>query len=245
MLKKWLITVSIIAVILIVILAIIGTRFVDYNEIVRAKTEAQQMKATRDSLLAEVRWRDSIKVELQEQASMLFTETERLRDIVYDLEKARAAEQLAVRRLRTSDDLEKKLLETFPEIAESDMGVIEVYNEATGKTLQYLRVPLWFSQTFIIDHENALSYKEQKVTLDTIDLLNKEIITLKDSIYDLEKANRYAYQTGYDDAFTKYQALNEKYIDQLKKPRFSFELPHVGLMVGMAAGGVLLGSQLK
>ena len=49
-------------------------------------------------------------------------------------------------------ELKQRLLENFPESGGSDWGVKDVFNEENGIEIEYLLVPLWFSETFIIDH---------------------------------------------------------------------------------------------
>ena len=61
-------------------------------------------------------------------------------------------------RLLAIGRMEKKFLETFPEIAPDKLRLFEEYDRQYEVSIQYLGVPLWFSETFIIDHQNANSY---------------------------------------------------------------------------------------
>jgi chromosome segregation ATPase len=241
-LKKFLIAVCVFAVLLLVSLSYITARFVDHEEILRAKTETAHLRASRDSLRVEVANRDAQEHILQTQVSRLQSEANELRDLVDELEHERAEKQLTVRRLRRKTDLMNRLRETFPEMAASDWGVTEVYNEDEDVSLDYLLIPLWFSETFIIDHQNSESYRAQRDTLCAIDSLTTQASVLKDSIFYLERENRLAFQNGYENAFAKYEACNEKYINLLQKPpKITLGLPKLGWVAASAAGGIVAG----
>ena len=242
MLKKFLIAVCVFAVLLLVALSYITARFVDHEEIMRAKTEAAQLRASRDSLRVEVANRDAQQRVLQTQVSQLQGEAKELRTRVNELEQERVEKQLTVRRLRRKTDLLHRLKETFPEMAYSDWGVTEVYNEDEDIHIEYLLVPLWFSETFIIDHQNSELYRAQRDTLWALDSLTTQVGVLQDSIFHLERENRLAFQNGYDNALAKYEALNEKYINLLQKPpKITLGLPKLGWVAASAAGGIALG----
>lgn len=237
--KNSFISVSIIAVLLAIAISYILGRNGNYDEIVKAKMEMMQMKSTRDSILAFAAIKDSMQNMLKTEISHLKFEADLLRFKVDSLEEARAEQQLSVRRLRKKEDLQIRLRETFPEMAYSDWGVTEVFNEKAKISVEYLLVPLWFSETFIIDHQNADNYKKQRDKLKELDTLNVQVASLKDSIITLVEQKAEAYKTGYDDAYGKYEILNQKYIDELKKPAFG--LPQWGAIVGAAAAGYLVG----
>ena len=55
-----------------------------------------------------------------------------------------------------------------------------------GPTLNYILVPAWFSETLIIDHQNAVSWREQKDKLLAVDSLQLGVSALQDSILRLE-----------------------------------------------------------
>jgi len=164
------------------------------------------------------------------------------------LETARQTAQLSVRRLRRPEELAARVVATFPEIAGSDWGVTEVMSDRGGGApigIQYLVVPLWFSETFIIDHQNAGNYKAQITRLHGMDSLQVQTIALKDTIIRLEKEKTEAYRAGYDSAYQKYEALNADYIKTLKNPRISLRLPGVAALLGSAAAGAVVGAAVK
>ncbi len=230
---KWLI---ILVAVFAVVFAYFGGVWQNKDKIHRAELEMQKMRYMKDSLQSEVKFRDSLQVQLKSEVSAHKNEAEALRDQVQMLEEKRKEEQLSVRRLRKKEDLQEKLRQTFPEMAESDWGVTEVMNEEFGVSIEYLLVPLWFSETFIIDHQNAASWLQQKDKLLAVDSLNTFIISLQDSIYSLEKLNRLAYEKGYNIAFFKYDSLNSEYIKELKKGKINWGWQAAGLIGGGVIG---------
>ena len=229
---KWLI---VLVAVFAIVFAYFGGLWQNKEKIHQAELDMQKMCFMKDSLETEVRFRDSLQVMLKNEVSVYKNEADALRSQVVLLEEKRQEAQLSVRRLRKKEDLQAKLRQTFPEMAESDWGVTEVRNEEFGVSLEYLLLPLWFSETFIIDHQNAASWKAQKDKLLSVDSLNIQIITLQDSIYILEHLNRQAYEKGYNVAFLKYESLNNEYIKELKKGKINWGWQSAGII----GGGVL------
>ncbi len=245
MLKKALIVVSIIAGILAIVVTYLWAGNINREEIHRAELEMQQLRASRDSIKAVVAFKDSLQSLMHAQLKELQVQTDLLRNQVEQLEKARAREQLTVRSIRKKGELQKKFLNTFPELAHSDWGVTEVLNKENGITIKYLLVPLWFSETFIIDHQNAILYKKQRDKLILVDSLQQQVSILKDSLLVLEQQKAEAYRNGYAAAFTKYEALNDKYIRVLRKPpKIEWGLPQWGVVAAGVAAGVFIGTQV-
>jgi len=245
-LKKGLITVSVIAGLLAIALSFILGRGIDREEIHRAQLEMQQLRASRDSIETLVAIKDSMQNILSARVEDLTSQTDRLRSEVQVLEQERAENQLTVRNIRKKEDLQNRLAETFPEMAESDWGVTEVYNEEFDVEVEYLLVPLWFSETFIIDHQNSESYKQQVNRFSEIDSLHQHVSVLKDSLFTLEREKAEAYQIGYQEAFTKYEDINAKYIELLEQPpSIDLGIPKWGVIGASIGAGVLVGSQIK
>jgi TolA-binding protein len=245
-LKKGLITVSVIAGLLAIALSFILGRGIDREEIHRAQLEMQQLRASRDSIETLVAIKDSMQNVLSARVEDLTSQTDRLRREVEILEEERAENQLTVRNIRKKEDLQNRLAETFPEMAESDWGVTEVYNEEFDVGVEYLLVPLWFSETFIIDHQNSESYKQQVDRFTEIDSLHQQVSVLKDSLFTLEREKTEAYQRGYQEAFAKYEDINAKYIDLLEQPpSIDLGVPKWTVIGASIGAGVLAGSQLK
>ncbi len=245
MLKKPLIAVGGFAVLLMLALSYITARYVDKEEIMRTKIEIERLKAFRDSIYAVIAFKDSLQKLLNNRVIDLQTEARSLRQQVDSLEELRKREQLSVRNLRKKEDLLKELKQTYPEMADSvwsDWGVTEVYNEKADVSIEYLLIPLWFTQTFIIEHQNSESYKKQKDKLALVDSLQNTVSALKDSLSYLKKEIIAAYKAGYDEAYAKYDTLSRKYIKLLEKPpQIKFGFPSIPTIITSAALGVAAG----
>lgn len=244
MLKNPLTVVIFIAVILLLFIAYFGGLWQNKEKIHAAELEMEKMRSMRDSLQTVVAYRDSLENLIEGEISSKKDEAEVLRQQVYRLEEERKEKQFTVRSLRKKEDLQNKFKETFPEVANSDWGVTEVFNEQHGVGIEYLLIPLWFNETFIIDHNNSKLYQAQKDKLLLVDSLNQFVIILQDSVLVLEKLNRKAYEDGYNIAYVKYEDLNEKYINELQKGKIDWTLQAAGF-VGGGIIGVLIGRGTK
>src|SRR5262245_22230588 len=181
--KKALITVVVIAVLLLVGFTYVSARFVDRGKIERLQAEHAQLSRQRDSILTYARTRDSLQAILTDSVHVLTTQTSALRDTVRQLEKSRQATVVAIRHLRQTPELQARVATVFPEVARaSHWGVTEIYDEKERISLEYIFFPAWFAETFLIDHENALNYKQQVGKLSVLDTLNTQVIKLKDSV---------------------------------------------------------------
>ena len=245
MIKKALIAVSAIAILLMVTVSYLTARFVDHKEILRAKDEAEQLKKSRDSILSAVGARDTIQQALKAQGDSFRTVAFGLQRRVDSLEIERAAAQLGVRELRTGEAQEEKFRKTFPAFSRR-MRVTDWFDADSRESVRYLMVPLAAAESFIIDRQDAISFRQQRDTLLTIDSLHRQVIGLQDSIVHLEHANRLAFQQGYDSAFARYEDISHKYITLLEKPpQVKFGLPSWGTILVSAAAGVVVGTQIK
>lgn len=241
---KLLIGISAAAVLLLVTSTFLFGLTRNHSEVARVRAEADLVRAERDSIRALIAANESIQRELGRQRDEAEAEAGELRGQVALLESERAARQLSVRRLRRPDDLRAKLVETFPEMAASEWGVTDVHNEAENVSVQYLLIPLWFSETFIIDHQNAESWRQQRDRLSSVDSLQRRVVSLQDSVQRLEEQKVLALQTGYTNVFDRYERLNQQYIAELRKPRLSLGST-LGLCLGTAGAGILAGALVK
>ena len=167
-------------------------------------------------------------------------EAERLRDSVTALERRRAAQQLTVRRIRTVGVLQDRLRAAYPELGDAAWGLMTVpLDDGDTLGLEYLLVPAWFAETFVIDHANAQSWRAQKDRLLAVDSLRLAITALQDSVTRLEAANAAAYQAGYHAAYAGYRDLSQRYIAELNKPRI--RLPSAIALLGAVGVGVVVG----
>lgn len=201
------------AVVLVVFAFLLGSN-ANKEEIERVEAQMQDMKFQRDSIKAFVAFKDTMQHILQKRITELETDADNLREQVKILETIRKKEQLEVRMLKTPVDLKNKFASTFPELPAEKIKIFEEYVSEVDISLQYFGVPLWFSETFIIDHNNAISYKEQKHKLETLDTLNLIVISLQDKVLVLEKEKSEAYRVGYDSAYVHYMEISKLYINE-------------------------------
>ena len=212
----------------------------DRKAIANAQAEAAHLMGERDSLLAVVEGHEA------EQAVLTRERTERedaitaLRDSIAGLERERAEGRLATRQIRTTDTLLDRFRAAFPAV-DSTVGLTTVAADV-GDTLglEYLMVPAFFAETFLIDRANATSWRAQRDELLVMDSLRAAVAVLQDSITQLTRAEYQAFRAGYDSAYGAYHALNTRYIAELRKPRWQFGST-VGFLLGAGAGIVVGG----
>jgi hypothetical protein len=236
--RKTLLVLVVAGVVLLLLLnAVAGNR----KAIARAEAEAARLGTERDSIVAAVRQREREQAALVVEREAYETEAARLRDSVTALERRRAAQQLTVRRIRTVGALQDRLRAAFPELGDAGWGLTTVpLDDGDTLGLEYLLVPAWFAETFVIDHANAESWRAQKDKLLAVDSLRLVVNALQDSVTRLEAANAAAYQAGYQTAYAGYRELSERYVAELKKPRI--RLGSVLGLIGAAGVGVVIGS---
>jgi hypothetical protein len=241
-LKKIAVGASVVALALTMVVVFLGTALGAAPRIARAEAEAAFLREQRDSVLTIVSANDSLQRELSAVRATMGAEVERLEGVVLRLESERQGQQLSVRMISSKPDLQARLRRTFPEMSDSEWAVTDVYDEENDVGIEYLRVPLWFAETFIVDHQNAESYKAQADTSASVINLQKRISALQDSVFALERDSRQAYQNGYEAAYTRYEVLNGDYIRLLKQPRVSLGWKGgVGTMLGTFGLGMLVG----
>ena len=229
-------------VVLLLLVCYLLTRFQNQDEIARVKEEVSSLEREKDSIQAVLATNAVIQQSLALTREDKEAEVTVLRDYVDLLERQRQESALTVRRIRKTSDLQARLDLTFPEMARSNWGLTTIPFEP-GDTLglEYFLIPAWFTETFIIDHENAEFWREQKDKLLAVDSLRVQVAALQDSIATLFTLNTLALQTGYDNASSEYRDMSTRYIAELRKPRFSLGST-VGLCLGAAGVGVVIGT---
>lgn len=70
-------------------------------------------------------------------------------------ERRLAETRLSVGKLRRKSGLESRFRASYPPLADAAWGLVDVYDERSREYEEYLLVPVWMSETFIIDHQNA------------------------------------------------------------------------------------------
>jgi hypothetical protein len=237
-------TISGLAIVLLVALVWFWARSIDEDRIRELETEMVNLRASRDSITTVVAYKDSLQAIIRDRTDELQAEAQDLRDEVDRLEDQRREKELEVRRLNTFAAEEGKFLETFPALRNTARLMTVRRDEFD---LQFIGIPLAATETFVIDHQDALSYRAQRDTLLQLDALNQEVVALKDSVFILEQEKTQAYAAGYADAFGKYEALNAEYIATLQNPCVDV-FPNqstaiiaggIGLVAGVALGAVV------
>ncbi len=231
-----------------VALATVAGLFVAFRSnhaaVAAARADAVRFRDQRDSLVSVVRRREQEQAALTVRLEKHREEANGLRDSVTALERRRTITQLGVRRLRTTGALVDRLRAVFPELGDTAWGLTTLpIGDGDTLGLEYLMVPAWFAETFIIDRENAESWREQKERLLAVDSLRVLVAALQDSLLRLETANAASYEKGYRAAYGAYQDLSQRYVAELAKPRF--ELPSPLGLIGAAAVGLVVGRVLR
>ena len=212
--------------------------------IARARNQATHLAGQRDSLAEVVRRREAEQAALGIRIETHQADAQRLRDSVIALERRRAAAQLTVRQIQTVGALQKQLRASFPELGDSAWGITTVPLEPRDTIgIEYLMVPAWFAETFVMDHQNAESWRAQKDQLLAVDSLRLVVIALQGSVTRLVAANAEAYQTGYQAAYAGYQDLSGRYVAQLRKPRIT--LGRSIEVIAAAGAGFLLAGAIR
>jgi hypothetical protein len=225
-------------VLLLLLVSYMVARIQAQQEIARVKLEAEQLRAEKDSIEQVVARHTETQARLAEQRDEKEVQVALLRELVTHLERESRAGQLTVRRITKTSALQSRLEQTFPELAAAHWGVTNIpFDTSDTLGIEYFLIPAWFTETFIIDHQNALLYEQQKHKLFAVDSLQRQIASLGDSLLILEEGKTLALQAGYSNAFLGYQGLSERYIAELRKPRFS-----LGSTVGVCLGAAGLGA---
>ena len=229
-----------IAAILLVILAYMFGTNNNKERIEQLIEEKTRLETQKEAVERKAEENSKIQEQLSTEVDTLSAQRDRLKNEVVELEKARLANQLSVRRLRNSDEQIKKLIDTYPQLNERNVFIFEhpINKEGTLK-MDYAGIPSAFVETFIIEHDRADKYLKEKTVLDNAVKLGDEIIVLKDSIYVLEKEKFQIYKTAYEDAYNAYMKINGDFIEELKKSKFDFG--HWGAIAGGAVAGYLMG----
>lgn len=213
--KNALIGVSGLAIVLALILSYGLAWSKNKDQIAQLKLDLQTAQAQRDSIYQAVAIKDTRIVVLEGQVTEKEGAAEALRARVRQLENQRQSQQRDIRALRTIDSLSAKFRATYPEVEEL-VFVSEVQVEGIG--LDYLLVPVWFSETFFLDHEDAQNYRAQRDLLQDVDGLQREVNTLQTEVIELEREKTLLFQQGYDKAFTLYETCNTDLRTQLAQP---------------------------
>ena len=243
MLKNFAIFAAVLAVTTMVALAFISARYIDKEEILRVETQMEELQQQKSALETHVEELDQKQAELNQTIQSKNEEIAANKNAIAQLEQEKANKQLAVRRLNTEDELENSFAKTYPQVVDAkNFGIVQMsIDEELNLKLPYYVIPAWFTETFVIEHNAMLTYKAQIETYKANEALYGSVLELKDQVLKLETEKTTAYYTGYEEAYQKYELLNQEYIELLKKPP-TVEVKPPSFWT--AIGGTLLGIAL-
>jgi len=243
MLKKFAIFAATLAVFTMISLAYITARYIDQEEILRVQLESEELKKHKKSLEAQVATLESNQLKLNETIATQTQEIATNQVMIAKLEQSRIDNQLQVRKLSTENELEKAFSATYPQLINvKHFGITQIEDPTTKLTLPFYVIPAWFAETFIIEHNNMLSFEKQNTEYQANEKLYGSILDLKDQVFKLETEKSAAYKTGYDEAYAKYEKLNEDYVTLLKEPpTVELKPPSLWTVLGGTALGLALG----
>lgn len=244
MIKKIILSLIALAIATAISLAVITARNIDKKEIERVNAELVALKQQKQQLEAKVTELDAKQQQLNTTIDEKNTEITINKQQIAKLEKQRDSQQFAVRRLTTENALEQSFATTFPQVINAaNFGIIKLPIKKKSKILlPYYVIPAWFTETFIIEHNNMLAYKAEIKEFKRNEALYGDVITLKSEVLKLESEKTAAYKEGYDEAFTKYEDVNEQYIKLLKKPPvIEIKAPALWPTLGAAVLGLTTG----
>ena len=237
---------------LLVGVLVVGVGYVAYQraslraerEISRIRADSAELHTRLDGIRAEVALRDSLRMTILSVESTLRGEAGELRESIRAEEARREAAQLAVWNLRSTDAREAAFQEAFPQFAPT-MRVTEHQRSPDELSVRYLMVPFGAATTFVTYKNRSDSYMEQNQLFATLDSVNLEVISLKDSVDVLNRLNQDALRMGMDTAFSRYSAITQDYIRELERPALNIDVPSKWYLIGGTAAGFVLGTVIR
>ena len=245
MLKKVLLFGGALLVTTVMALVFITARSLDKEELARVESEMTRLLDEKKQLESKVTQLDELQDKLYLTIDKKNQEIIQHQLAIDDLEEERAYQQVEVRQLNTKVALEKSFAKAFPQVINAkNFGITSMaINEDKTLSMPFYVIPAWFTETFIIEHNNMLKYKAQIAEYKHNETLYGSVIELKDSVQKLESEKSEAYEKGYEEAYDKYQALNKEYIALLKKPPVvEIKAPSLWPVLGAAFLGLTLGA---
>lgn len=244
MVKKYILIALVIIIATLACLAVITARNIDKAEIARVQQEIKSLLEKKQVLKGEIVKLDEAYIQLTEMIVAKNTLIELNKQVIIKLEKERDERRWTVRRLNSQDALEKRFAMAFPQVIHANnVGIIKLpMKEGSKILLPYYVIPAWFVETFIIEHNNMLSYLGQIKEYKRKEALYGDVISLNEQVVTLQIEKAGAYQQGYDIALDKYVQLNDKYITLLETPpKVVIKAPSMWTTLSTAALGLTLG----
>ena len=171
---------------------------------------------------------------------------------IAELEEETAGGRLTVRRIDTRAAILDAFKKTFPDLSTgADFGIVKIYDEVEGLNQDYLSLPVMYSQTFIIEHNELVNARAEIQERKDIEALYGNAIDLSNKVIDKDKEiaglkdkNTIVYKEGYEAGYARTVELRDDLESCYKEPRF--KMPGVGTLALCAAGvggGIYLGTQ--
>ena len=247
MAKKIILFIILLAITTAVSLVIITQRNIDKAEIARVTNELAKLTQEKQALANKVAQLDKKQLQLNKIIEEKNKQIKNNQVQIAKLEKERAAGQWQVRQLNSENALEKKFAETYPQVIHANnFGIVRKPMKPNSKILlPYYVIPAWFTETFIIEHQNMLAYQAEINEYKKNEQLYGNVVTLKSQVIQLQTEKTNAYRKGYEQAFSKYEEVNKAYIELLKKPpKVEIKAPALWPTVGAALIGLATGVAL-
>ncbi len=244
MLKRVVLGMVLLVITTLVSLVIITQRNLDKEELRRAENEMVALTKQKDDLTALVNTLDKEQLRLEKEVEDKNNQISKNKLAIARLEKERLANTWKVRSLRNENELEKSFAIAFPQVIHAkNFGIVKMPIKAGSPiTLPYYVIPAWFTETFIIEHSELLALEKEIEQFKANESLYGNVIDLKESVIQLQSEKTMAYQDGYDEAFEKYEKLNQDYISLLKMPPVvEIKAPTLWPIIGSALLGLSLG----
>jgi hypothetical protein len=163
--------------------------------------------------------------------------------IVEEISK-RDDQQLNIRMIDNDSALLDEFKKSYPEFSNANnFGVIQVFDDSNQVNIPYLSIPLYFADTFIIEHSQLESYKITEAKYGEVVSIYEEVTKLQDQISLLEKQKAEAWSEGYNNGYKLYTDTQEELITCYKQPRI--KIPSWLGMGVTAAGGLAAGIYLS
>ncbi len=200
---------------------------IDQEAIFMALQDKAEMESISNDLRKQVTEYKQQKNDLQNELNNTYVAIEQGKKERAELQERLEETKFHTRLIRTNEKLVEKYKETFPEFANAkDLGVLAMTDLDSGIEVDYFIQPLWFIDTFIIQHQELkakelqlASYKEDEKKYGKARALTTKIIMLEGRLST-------ARETAFNSCEGKYNQISQDYIQNLKEPpAIEFQAP--------------------
>lgn len=172
------------------------------------------------------------------------TEIDELNQAITAEKEQRENQKLTIRLIDNDNSLLDTFKQAYPEFSRSaKFGIVQMFDDVNQVTIPYLSLPLYFVDTFIVEHSQLESYKITEAKYGEVVSVYEEVSSLKDQISLLEKQKADAWSEGYNNGYKLYTESQSELIACYKQPRI--KIPSWLVMGATAAGGLAAGVYLS